>query len=132
MPDSDHVPSPPDSPRQPADFRPAKSSSTALVVRESDRMRRGIEAAVLDVSTGFLSLSTRGPFAVDEQVKIRLRNVVQRFEKEARGLVRTIDARDDGSTTLGIDLLTRLSALEVSLVKMGIASPDAGSAPRWV
>jgi hypothetical protein len=95
-------------------------------------MRTGIEAAVLDVSTGFLSLSTRGRFAVDEPIKIRVRNVVQRFEKEARGLVRTIDARDDGSTTLGIDLLTRLSALEVSLVKMGIASPDAGSATRWV
>ncbi len=95
-------------------------------------MRTGTDAAVLDISMSSLLLSTRGPFTVDEQIKIRLRNVVQRFEKEARGVVRKVDANADGSTTLTLELLTRLSALEVSLLKMGIATGQAGSGSRWV
>jgi len=95
-------------------------------------MRTGIEAVVLDVSTGFLSLWTSSQFTLEEQIKIRLRNVVQRFEKEARGLVKKIDPNGDGSTIVGVELLTRLSPLEVSMLKMGIASPDAGSGSKWV
>jgi hypothetical protein len=132
MPDPDEVPSAPESSRQPGASRPPRASSTGLVIREADRMRTGIEAVVLDVSTGFLSLWTSGQFTFDEQIKIRLRNVVQRFEKEARGLVKKIDANEDGSTIVGVELLTRLSPLEVSMLKMGIASPDAGSGSKWV
>jgi hypothetical protein len=91
-----------------------------------------MEAVLLDVSTAFLSLRTQGSFALDEQVKIRLRNVVQRFEKEARGTVRKAEPTDDGSTIVGIDLLTRLSPLEVSLLKMGIVSHQSGSGSKWV
>ena len=68
--------------------RPPKASSTALLIRESDRMRTGIDAVVLEAATGSLSLYTRGQFVIDEQVKVRLKNIVQRFEKETRGLVR--------------------------------------------
>lgn len=132
MPDPDEVPPPLDPPIPAGLPRAPKASSTAVLIRESDRMRIGIDAVVLEASTGFLSLYTVGQFAVDEQVKIRLKNVVQRFEKETRGLVRKIAANADGSTILGIELLSRLSALEVSLVKMGIASPQADSGSRWV
>jgi DNA phosphorothioation-dependent restriction protein DptG len=132
MPDSDQVPSSADSSQPPDAARPVKGSSTAVIVRESDRMRTGTDAAVLDISMSTLLLSTRGIFAVEEQLKIRLRNVVQRFEKEARGVVRKCESNADGSTTVTVELLTRLSALEVSLLKMGIASGQAGSASRWV
>jgi hypothetical protein len=130
MSDSDEVPAPAPAPDDPR--RPPKASSTALIVRESDKMRTGTDAAVLDISMSSLLLSTRGPFTVDEQIKIRLRNVVQRFEKEARGVVRKVDANADGSTTLTLELLTRLSALEVSLLKMGIATGEPGSGSKWV
>jgi hypothetical protein len=129
MPEPDEVPAPADlhgAPRLP------KASSTAVVIREADRMRTGIEAAVLDVATGTLTLLTHGQFAVDEQIKIRLKNVVQRFAKETRGLVRKVTANGDGPTTLSVELLSRLSALEVSLVKMGIASSQEGSTSKWV
>jgi len=132
MANSDEGPSAADSPRQTPSIGPAKASSTAVLVREADRMRMGMEAVLLDVSTGFLSLRTQGSFTLDEQVKIRLRNIVQRFEKEARGTVRKAESGEGGSTIVGIDLLTRLSPLEVSLLKMGIASPQSGSASRWV
>jgi hypothetical protein len=132
MAESDEGPAADDPPRQPQSLGPAKASSTAVLVREADRMRTGMEAAVLDVSTGFLSLRTRGTFALDEQVKVRLRNIVQRFEKEARGTVRKAESGEDGSTIVEIDLLTRLSPLEVSLLKMGIASPQSGSGSKWV
>jgi DNA phosphorothioation-dependent restriction protein DptG len=126
MSDSDEAPAPADPPR------PAKASSTAMIVRESDKMRTGTDAAVLDISMSSLLLSTRGPFAVDEQIKLRLRNIVQRFEKEARGVVRKVDVNADGSITLTLELLTRLSALEVSLLKMGIPTGEAGSGSKWV
>jgi hypothetical protein len=132
MPDPDEVPSPADSSGSSEASNRPKASSTAVLIRESDRMRTGIDAAILKVSTGTLSLSTRGQFALDEQVKIRLRNVVQRFKAETRGLVKKIEPCDDGSATLDIELLTRLSALDVSLVKMGIASPQSGSRSKWV
>jgi DNA phosphorothioation-dependent restriction protein DptG len=103
-----------------------------MIVREADKMRTGTDAAVLDISMSSLLLSTRGPFAVDEQIKLRLRNIVQRFEKEARGVVRKVDVNADGSTTLTLELLTRLSALEVSMLKMGIATGEAGSGSKWV
>jgi hypothetical protein len=132
MPEPDEVPPPLDPPQPSEQPRAPKASSTARLIRETDRMRTGIDAVVLEASTGSLSLYTQGQFAVDEQVKIRLKNVVQRFEKETRGLVRNIGAHPDGSTVLGIELLSRLSALEVSLVKMGIASPQADSGSKWV
>ena len=132
MPEPDESPLPADSSGPPEASRRPKASSTAVLIREADRMRTGVDAAILTVSTGTLSLSTRGKFALDEQVKIRLRNVVQRFKTETRGLVKKIDPCDDGSATLDIELLTRLSALDVSLVKMGIASPQSGSRSKWV
>jgi hypothetical protein len=132
MPEPDEVPPPLDPPKPSEARRAPKASSTARLIRQSDRMRTGIDAVVFDVSTAYLSLYTQGQFVVEEQVKVRLKNVVQRFEKETRGLVRKIDANADGSTVLGIELLSRLSALEVSLVKMGIASPEADSGSKWV
>jgi hypothetical protein len=132
MANSDEAPSAADPPRQKPATRPAKASSTAVLVREADRMRTGIEAALLEVATGLLTLRTQGSFAIEEQVKIRLRNIVQRFEKEARGAVRKTESGEDGSTIVEIELLTRLSALEVSLLKMGIPSPQSGSGSKWV
>jgi hypothetical protein len=132
MPEPDEVPAPANLPEPHGAPRLPKASSTAVVIREADRMRTGIEAAVLDVATGTLTLLTHGQFAVDEQIKIRLKNVVQRFAKETRGLVRKVTPNGDGPTTLTVELLSRLSALEVSLVKMGIASSQEGSTSKWV
>ena|SRR5579863_1883398 len=111
---------------------PSNSSSKAIIVRESDRLRTGLAAEVLDVSTAVLSLGTRDSFALNEAIKIRLRNVVQRFEKETRGAVQRIESGEDGSTTIHVELMTRLTPLEVSLLKMGIASPESRSGPKWV
>jgi hypothetical protein len=139
MPDSDEVPLPVEPSRtagepsrKPADPRLPRASTTAVVIRESDRMRTGIDAAVLGIAMDSLTLRTLGTFAVEELLKIRLKNIVQRFEKETRGVVRQSDTNVDGSTTVRVELLSRLSALEVSMLKMGIASGEAGAGPKWV
>ncbi len=132
MSEPDEVPAPAETFEPHGASKLPKASSTAVVIRESDRMRTGIDAAVLEVETGTLTLLTYGQFVVDEQIKIRLKNVVQRFEKETRGLVRKVTANEAGATTLSVELLSRLSALEVSLVKMGIASSEEGSTSKWV
>jgi hypothetical protein len=132
MSEPDEVPAPAETPEPHGTPKLPKASSTAVVIRESDRMRTGIDAAVLDVATGTLTLLSYGQFAAEEPIKIRLKNVVQRFEKETRGLVKKVTAGNAGVTTLDIELLSRLSALEVSLVKMGIAAPQEGSTSKWV
>jgi hypothetical protein len=68
---------------------------------------------------------------VDEQLKIRLKNVVQRCEKEVRGVVRKATRGADGTMTIEIDLFTRLTPIEVSMLRMGVAR-DENAGPRWV
>ena len=106
--------------------------STARLVRETDLMRTAIEGDLLDVTGESLSLRTRGQFVVNESLRIHLANPVQRCEKETRGLIREIRQHADGSAVVNVKLFTRMTALQVSLFKMGILPPDADTKPRWV
>jgi hypothetical protein len=106
--------------------------STALLVRETDLMRTGIESDLLEITSESLMLRTKEPFAVNDAVKIHLVNPIQRCDKETRGMVREVRGQANGSVILSIELLTRLTALEASLFKMGIPSQDTDSKPRWV
>lgn len=109
---------------------PAKSST--LVICESDMMRSGIEARLRNVSATGLGLVTASPLTPDESVKVILSNDIQRVRKETRGTVRHVTARDDGAFQIGIELMARLTPLEVSLLRMGIPRPDDQQTPKWV
>lgn len=119
-------------PQDPGTRREPKASTTAKIMRENDLMRLTIDARVLDISAAFVSLRAANGFHVSDQVKIQLQNIVQRIEKEVRGRVRLIEPCNDGTADLSVDLFTRLTPLEVSMLKMGILPPDADAAPKWV
>jgi hypothetical protein len=56
---------------------------------------------------------------------------VQRFEKEVRGLIRQIAPIDAQNERLTVELFTRLTPVEVGVLKMGI-DVDHNAGPRWV
>ena len=105
------------------------------IFRESDAMRNGVPARLHDISIAGLGLTTDDqPLDLLEVVKIRISNEIQRFEREVRGVVRHVTPLEDGGFRIGIELMTRLTPLEVSLLKMipidGAMLNDDGSV--WV
>lgn len=98
---------------------PVKGS--ALVLRDSDVMRVGCEANLVNVSIGGLGLDSPIPLNLNEQVKILVTNAVQRITKEVRGVVRHVTPAGDGRYRVGVELYGRLTPLEVSLLRMGLA-----------
>ena len=106
-------------------------SAAALVIRDSDKMRLGIEAALKDVSPVGLGLAMTVPLEVNEHVKVRLKNAIQKVEKEVRGVVRHATRREDGTFHVGVELFSRLTPLEVLLLRMGVRG-DSEEEKVWM
>jgi hypothetical protein len=114
---------------QPAPRRSA--STTARIIREMDMMRVGIDAVLRSVSTSELVLEGPPGLKLQDQIKVHLHHVVQRFEKEVRGLVRQLEPIDAETERMTVELFTRLTPVETGVLKMGI-DVDGNAAPRWV
>ena len=105
----------------------------AIVFRDNDAMGDGLPASLYDLSIFGLSLTIDDDFlGMLETIKIRLCNDVQKFDREVRGVVRHITPLDDGRFRVGIELLTRLTPLEVSMLKMTPLTGDSDSDLTWV
>lgn len=96
--------------------RPGKAN--VQVVRESDALRKGIPADLVDVSAGGVGLLTQEPYTPGERISVRLKNEIQRYCREIRGVVRWIQKVESGGYRVGIELGTRLSPLDL----MGMAA----------
>ena len=107
------------------------SNAGALVIRETDMMRSGLEAELRDVSPAGMGLSMQEPPDVDEYVKIVATNEIQRFKKETRGVVRHVTKLEDGNYHVGIELQARLTPLEVSMLKMTVPN-KSDSDNKWI
>ena len=109
---------------------PTKASTT--VIRDADMMRVGMDAVLKDVSIAGVGIIVRETLEVGEMVKIELVNQIQRLEKQTRGIVRHVTPQDDGTYHVGVELLLRLTPLEVSLLRMGLPRDEDSSEPRWI
>lgn len=96
--------------------RPGKAD--VQVVRESDALRKGIPAGLVDVSVGGVGLLTQEQYTQGERVSVRLKNEIQRYCREIRGVVRWVQDAEPGMFRVGIELGTRLSPLDL----MGMAA----------
>jgi hypothetical protein len=107
--------------------------AVATIYRDSDAMRTGIPGTLHDVSIAGLGVDVN-EISVElmEQVKIRLQNDVQRFDREVRGVVRHISPLEDGQYRVGIELMARLTPLEVSLLKIAPIAGECEGRPTWV
>jgi hypothetical protein len=104
--------------------------ATARIIREMDMMRAGLDAVLREVSASHLVLEGSPGLKLQDQIKVQLHHVVQRFDKEVRGLVRQIEPIDPQRERIFVELFTRLTPVEVGVLKMGI---DVGgnAGPRW-
>lgn len=107
------------------------TNAGALVIRDTDPMRCGIEATLKNVSLAGLGIQLGEPLALNEQVVVRVRNEIQRVEKEVRGVVRHATLGDDGQWYVGLELYSRLTPLEVGLLRMGLLR-DSGEDAMWM
>jgi len=103
-----------------------------LVVRDSDMMRLGLHAKLKDLSVGGLGIIIQTPLDVNEQVKLTLTNEIQRVRKETRGTVRHVTSLEDGSYQIGIELTTRLTSMEVSLLRMAFPHDETSGEQVWM
>jgi hypothetical protein len=108
------------------------SNAAAVVTRESDVMRSGIEGKLKDVSLGGVGVLLQTPPEVNETVHLILRNDIQKIQKETRGTVRHVTPHGQGVYHVGIELFNRLTPLEVSLLRMGLSHESQAEGPTWV
>ncbi len=124
-----------DQPKKPSDRRIKTrhaGNAAALVVRDDDIMRTGINGDLYDVSATGVGLTLEAEVNLTEQVRITLNNPVQRIQKETRGTVRHVSQHQDGTWRVGIELATRLTPLEVNLLKMGIEPSSREDSSEWI
>jgi transcription termination factor NusB len=131
MSDADQTPDPAPSANEPGPKAQQSASTTARIIREMDMMRAGYDAVLRGVSTSQLILEGPPGLNPQDQIKIKLRHVVQRFEKEVRGLVRTIEPIDAQLQRITVELFTRLTPIELSVLKMGVDASSGKTEKRW-
>lgn len=96
-----------------------------LIMRDTDFMRAGLGVRLESIRAGELAVVSPVPLRLNEQVKICLRNDVQRIKAELRGAVRWSAPRDDGSHLIELELFTRLMPLDVmSLRRAGVTDVE--------
>jgi hypothetical protein len=94
------------------------------VIRERDSRRSSLPVELYDLSTTGLGLVANASFAPDECLRIRLRNDIRRIAKEVRGVVRWAQLLENGKFRIGVELFSRLTALDIQLLKQVGAAED--------
>lgn len=94
-----------------------ESKSTALVIRESDRKRRGIAGRVLDVSFGGFALLVPDALEQGEYVSVDLENPIQGLKVWRRARVQNVRPWQQGWFRVGCLLTNRLAPREVRALK---------------
>ena len=121
----------PQSQRDRRAFQRHTGKAAAILYRESDVMRTGIDGSLLDISADGIGIIVNTFPEKAEQIKVLLLNEIQRVKREVRGVVRHSTRRSDGKYHVGVALSVRLTPLEVSQLKMSVPDSDSG-AETWV
>jgi len=100
-----------------------RSYTKVLVIRDSDIMQFGLQGDLKDVSQAGLGVVLDNPLDIGEHVKVDVEHIVQRFKKQVRGIVRHV-MQMENQHRIGIELFTRLTPLDVSILKMGAPKDD--------
>ena len=112
------------------DFRGAveKQLTNASIIRETDVMRQGVGAKILNIESGIVILVTEEELKVGEAVKVELRNTVQRYSRMVRGEVTSV-RQHRGDYTIEFMLHNRLTPHDVQTLRMQIRSAAANT---WI
>lgn len=107
------------------------STHSASILLDSDAMRIGMEVRIVNLSVSGLALQAAQAIAEGEFISVTVENAVQRFKKTVRGRVRHCTASDGDRWLIGVELMTRFSPLEISLLRMR-ASDEDDQKPKWM
>jgi hypothetical protein len=88
-----------------------------IVLRDCDAMRIGLRVGLQTICASALGIISPVALKAGEQIKVRLRNDVQRFATEMRGAVRQQEPTGDGKFLVGIELFSRLMPLDVMMLR---------------
>lgn len=102
-----------------------------LILRDCDTMRAGLLVQLESIRSAGLGVVSQTPLRVGEQVKVRLRNDVQRITAELRGAVRKQTERDDGYL-IELELFSRLMPLDVMALRRAGATDIILPDKIWV
>jgi hypothetical protein len=103
-----------------------------ILLRDDDVMRAGLRVGLKTISAAALGIVSPVPLRVTEQIKVRLRNDVQRFITEMRGAVRRLEPTGDGNFLVDIELFARLMPLDVMMLRRAGISDVTFTGPIWV
>ena len=103
-----------------------------ILLRECDLMRIGLRVRLQSICASALGIISPVPLAAREQVKVRLRNDVQRFLTELRGAVRYQQPTEDCKFLVGIELFSRLMPLDVMMLRRAGINDVACVGKIWV
>jgi predicted DNA-binding antitoxin AbrB/MazE fold protein len=110
---------------------PHLGKAETLILRDNDTMRVGLAVRLVTIRAAGLGVVSPVSLRQGEQVKIRLRNDVQRITAELRGAVRNIVERDDGYA-IEIELFARLMPLDVMALRRAGATDIVLPEKIWV
>lgn len=102
------------------------------VIRVNDPLRKGLRVEMVDVSLSGVGFSCRESLQQGERVTIRVQNVVQRFRKEMRGVVRWNLCLGDGTARVGVELQSSFSALDMQMLKRAGLDVASSVGRVWV
>jgi len=104
----------------------------AEVVRESDPLRHVVRVELVDVSISGVGFVSTVPLKADERIRVRLRNVVQRFLKEVRAVVRWSMPTAEGQYRIGVEVLQPFSALDMQMLRRAGVNAPTEANRTWV
>lgn len=103
-----------------------------IVLRDADVMRIGLRVRLNTIKSTSLSIISPIPLRLGEQVKIKLRNDVQRFATELRGVARRLAPTADENFLVGIELFSRLMPLDVMMLRRAGVADVQYAGKIWV
>ncbi len=109
-----------------------RASTQAVVLRDTDVMRLGLEAAVIAVSMDAVTLELGEALQPGEHLALKLKNEIHRLEVSTRGLVRSVTPGEDGLFRVDVELLVRLLPGDVRTLRMGLLPKDPPPGTLWM
>ncbi len=102
------------------------------IARERDPARQRFPASLLNISIGGIGLVTSVRIEPNEQVRVSLKNEIQRISKEVRGTVRWMSPAGENEFRLGIELSPRMSPNDLMSLTRVVANFGTGTEKVWM
>ena len=106
--------------------------ASVTIYRDREMLRVGFPATLDNISVTGVQIATSVALDEGEQIKLRLRNDVQRFQQEYRGVVCWRLETPDQTYRIGIQLLTRITSLDLMTFKRVGVQDTADRGKVWM